>query len=316
MPNSDSRITPASYPGIDSTFKLSNSLSFSLTRVIKFEQRNSSAFEPNTLLTAAYPGTALDHFHPFTPGALRIGLNFHPSDRLAVAAENDEFYNIANLAYAEGKYGLDPFAVANPYVAVQFVAENSLGTNQIGIVRNHTLGANVARNVLFAVSGDFSPPEYANVVAATAAKAEAGYFVGSGGTGDAVRIGPDLFRVAYGGLASPYTDSLATDPLYTTQITQGLADRRSAGNSYKTAFIYTSPTKQLKLIASEGWYQYSNDISRNLTSEFNADATYYFNRVRPGAYKGFFVRFRLAPRQQQTAPFGFEYERFQTEYDF
>ena len=320
MPNSDSRISPASYEGVDSTFKLLDSLSFSLTRVVRFEQRNSSAFEPNTLLTAAYPGTTLDHFHPFTPGVLRVALNFHPSDRVVVSAENDEFYNIANLAYAEAKYGLDPYVRANPYVAVQYVAENSLGTNQIGVVKNHTIGAqlgtNVVKNVLFALSGDFSPPEYANVVATSAAQAEAGYFVGGGGTGDAEKIAPDLFRVAYGGLASPYTDSLGTDPLYTTQITQGLADRRSAGNSYKTALVYTSPTKQLRLIASEGWYQYSNDISHNLTSEFNADATYYFNKVRPGAYKGFFVRVRIAPRQQATAPFGFEYERFQTEFDF
>jgi hypothetical protein len=62
--------------------------------------------------------------------------------------------------------------------------------------------------------------------------------------------------------------------------------------------------------------EYSNDISRNLTSEFNADGTYYFNKVGPGAYKGFFVRVRLAPRQQPTAPYHFEYQRFQTQYDF
>lgn len=319
-PNSDSRVTPASYEGVDSTFKLLNSLSFSLTRILAFEQRNSSGFEPNTLLTAAYPGATVARNNPFTPGTLRVALNFHPLDRAVVSAENYEFYNIVNLTYAEGKYGLDPYVKANPYLAVQYVAENSLGTSQIGIVRNHTvggqLGASVVKNLLLAVSGDFSPPEYAEVSASSAAQAQSAYFVGGGGTGDAVRIGPNRYRVAYGGLASPYTDSLGTDPLYTTQITQGLADRRSAGNSYKAALVFTSSTKQLKLIADEAWYQYSNDISRNLTSEFNADATYYFNKVRPGAYKGFFVRVRISPRNQPTLPYRFEYQRFQTEYDF
>ncbi|MBD5633064.1 MAG: hypothetical protein IAI49_01190, partial [Candidatus Eremiobacteraeota bacterium] len=141
-------------------------------------------------------------------------------------------------------------------------------------------------------------------------------FSPSGGTGGVVAAGPGKYRVAYGGIASPYTDSLGTDPLYTTMITQGMADRRSAANAYKTALIYTNPTKQLRLIADEAWFQYSNDIARNLTSEFNVDGTYFFNKVRPGPYKGFFVRVRIAPRTIPTPPYNFEYQRFITEYDF
>jgi len=38
--------------------------------------------------------------------------------------------------------------------------------------------------------------------------------------------------------------------------------------------------------------------------------------VRSGPYKGLFVRVRIAPRNQPTLPYNFEYERFQTEYDF
>lgn len=319
-PNSDSRIMPESYQGIDSTFKLLDSLSFSATRIIAFEHRNSSNFESNTLLTAPYAGASLDHYHPFTPGTLRLGLNFHPSNRFVLSAEDYQYYNIANLAYAEGKYGLSPYSAANPYLAVQYVAENSLGTNQVGRIDNHTIGAqlgvNVAKGLLFAASTDIAPWEYAYVHASSATAATSKYFVGGGGTGSSEMVGPDLYKVAYGGIASPYTDSLGTDPLYTTQITQGMADRRSAGNSYKAALVYTTPNKQLKLIADEAWFQYSNDIARNLTSEFNVDGTYYFNKVRPGPYKGFFVRVRIAPRTQPTLPYNFEYQRFITEYDF
>jgi hypothetical protein len=237
-----------------------------------------------------------------------------------VSAENYEFYNIVNLAYTEGKFGLAPTSTYNPYLAVQYVAENSLGQNQIGRVDNHTigaqLGATLAKGLLFTVSTDIAPWHYAIVDATSASKAEKGYFIGGGGTGDAVAAGPGQYRVAYGGIASPYTDSLGTDPLYTTMITQGMADRRSAGNSYKTGIVYTNPDHQFRLIVAEALFQYSNAISRNLTSEFNADGTYYFNKVRPGPYHGFFVRVRVAPRTIPTLPYNFTYQRYITEYDF
>jgi hypothetical protein len=321
-PNSDSRIMPAAYQGIDSSFALSPTLTFGLTRIVRFEQRNSSNFVDNTLLTAPYPGASSLYkgAGTETPGTLRVGLLFKPVSNVSVLAENYSIYDIANLAYAEAKVGLAPRQPANPYLAVQYVAEGSLGQNQIGRVDNHTLGAqlgvNVAKGLLLAVSTDVSPWHYAYVNATSTTTATKGYFVGGGGTGDSVLVSPGVYKVAYGGPASPYTDSLGTDPLYTTMITQGMADRRSAGNSYKTALVYTSPSKQFKMIAAEAWFQYSNDISQNLTSEFNVDGTYYFNKVRPGPYKGFFVRVRIAPRNQPTLPYRFEYQRFITEYDF
>lgn len=320
MPNSDSRIQPASYQAADGSFQLAPGLVASLTREFRFEQRNSSNFEPNTLLTAFYPGTPFAGTPSQTPGTMRVGLSFKPSTRASLMAENYQVYNIANITYAEGKYGFDPYSTANPYLAVQYLAQNSEGKNVLGRVDNHTIGGqigvNVAKGLLLAVSGDFAPWQYRYVAAPTIARAERGTFIPAGGTGAAELIAPGLYKVAYGGVISPFTDSLGTDPLYTTQITQGLADRRSAGNSYKAALVYTTPNKQLKVIADEGWYQYSNDIVRNLTSEFNVDGTYYFMKVKPGPYHGVFARIRIAPRQQPTLPYNFEYQRFQLEYDF
>ncbi len=319
-PNNDSRILPDAYQAIDSTFKLTDYLSVSGTRIIRFEQRNSSNFEANTLLTAAYPGATLDHYHAFTPGVLRVGLNLHPSPRFDMSVENYEFYNIANIVYGEAKYGLAPETKYNPYIAAQYVNEGGQGTNQVGAVENQTygaqIGATVAKGLLFTASTDIAPWKYAYVDAKSLAAAEGKYFIPGGGTGAGESIGGGVYKVAYGGIASPYTDSLGTDALYTTMITQGMADRRSAGNSYKTALVYTTPNKQLKLIADEAWFQYSNDISRNLTSEFNADGTYYFSKIKAGPYHGLFVRVRIAPRQIPTLPYRFEYQRFITEYDF
>jgi hypothetical protein len=321
-PNSDSRVIPASYQGIDSSFQVSDGLTIGLTRIIRFQQRNSSNFEPNTLLTAPYPQTSslIAKSGTDTPGVLRLAVNYKPLPNVSLSAENYAFYDIANLSYVEGKFGIAPTSTYNPYLAAQFVDEGSLGKNQIGRVDNTTvgaqLGATVTKGLLFTVSTDIAPWHYAIVDATSLAAAEKGFFLPGGGTGAAVAAGPGQYRVAYGGIASPYTDSLGTDPLYTSMITQGMADRRSAGNSYKAAFVYTNPSHQLRLIAGEALFQYSNAISRNLTSEFNADGTYYFNKVRPGPYKGFFVRVRIAPRTIPTLPYNFTYERFITEYDF
>jgi len=323
MPTSDSRVLPASYRGIDSQVTLSSTLSAGITRVFEFESRNSPAFGPNNLLTGSYPGAAILNYEQFTPGTLRVSGNYHPAADLVLSAENDEFYNVADLTYLEAKVGLDPYSRVNPYIASQFVSEGPDGSADEGIVKNRTIGVQLGgqpvKNVTLALSGDFAPVQYADVSATSASAAEAGYFVGSGGTPDARKIGTDLYQVAYGGIASPYTDSLGTDPLYTTAITQGMVDRRTAASSYKACVIFTNETKQLRLLVSESSFDYSNAIGRNLASEFNADGTYYFNKVRPGGYKGFFVRIRLAPRQSEASaarPQLFEYQRFQTEYDF
>jgi len=320
---SDSRVLPAAFAGIDSQVKLSSTLSAGITRVTKFEARNSSDFDPNTNLTAAYPGATLDKYHPFSPGTLRVDGNYHPASNIVISAENDDFYDIANMTYLEGKVGLAPTSSVNPYLASQVAFEGNDGRKYVGKVNDRTigaqLGATAVKNLQVVVSGDFAPWQYSYVKAISTSKADSAYFIGGGGTGAVKAVGPDLYEVAYGGIASPYTDSLGTDPLYTTQITQGMVDRRSAGSSYKGAVIFTNQTKQLRLLVSEGVYDYSNQISRNITQEFNADGTVYLNKVRPGPYKGFFFRVRFAPRIQPasaTTPQRFEYQRFQTEYDF
>jgi hypothetical protein len=95
-----------------------------------------------------------------------------------------------------------------------------------------------------------------------------------------------------------------------------MADRRSAGFSAKAALNYTSNNKRLVAIASEAVYNYDTEYVRNRTYEFDADLTYNFNPVRPGAYRGFSVRERFADRTQPTLPFNFKYIRHQLQYSF
>jgi hypothetical protein len=319
-PNSDGRVMTASYQALDTSFHLSKKLTFGMTDVLRFENRNSSNFEPNTVLTAPYTNASslIAKSGTQTPGTLRTALAYAPNPNINILAENYQFYDIADLTYAEGRFGVAPYLKANPYLAVQYVAENSTGQEQVGKILNRTIGAqigaNVAKGLLFTVSTDISPWQYAYV---NSTKAESSYFLPGGGSGSAEKVGTNLYKVAYGGIASPYTDSLATDPLYTTMITQGMADRRSAGNTAKVAAVYTTPNGQFKFIAAEAYFQYSNAISRNITSEYNLDGTYYFNKVKSGKpYHGLLARIRYAPRTIPAIPYNFQYQRFMTEYDF
>jgi hypothetical protein len=318
-PSSDSRIKPALYQGLDASLQLTRTLSLSVTRVIRFEGRTASTFEPNTLLTSAPAGNPASPAFE-TSGFQRLAAAWTPSSSFSGEAEYYQFYDLANMLYADGKLSLDPKSPLNPTLAAQFVSETQTGRAFLGRVENTTYGFQIgitpAKNVGFTASVDQAPWQYANVQATSAAAAGAGIFLPSGGTVSALQVAPNAFRVAFGGIASPYSDAYATDPLYTTSISQGMVDRRSAGTSYRGAFTYTNSNKQLKALVAEGIYDYGNLLGPNLTYEFNVDVTYDFNRVRGPVYKGLSLRERYANRTQPTLPFHFQYVRTQLEYDF
>ncbi len=102
------------------------------------------------------------------------------------------------------------------------------------------------------------------------------YFLPSGGTPQCHDNGNGTTTIYYGGWASPYTDSYATDPLFTTSISQGMVDRRSPGSRSKflrTAFM---DQKQIRFISSQAYYDYGNATGGVApTQEFNLDGTYF-----------------------------------------
>ena len=207
-----------------------------------------------------------------------------------------------------------------PFVAAQYVNERNEGKSYLGQIRNSTIGFQIGTNFSKEVSATFgfdsAPTQYEDVFVKTASDATRGLFLPGGGTTTSALIAPGHYRVAYGGVASPYSDSYATDPLYTTSISQGMVDRRSAGTSYKIAAQYLSANKRLKAIASEAYYQYDNALAENRTFEDDVDVQYFFNPVRAGTYKGLSIRQRYANRVQPSIPYDFKYIRTQLEYDF
>ena len=103
-------------------------------------------------------------------------------------------------------------------------------------------------------------------------------------------------QVYYGGWASPYTDAYATDPFFTTSLTQGMTDRRAPGNSEKVMLTFTSTNKRWVFYASDAWYDYGNALAAENTNEWNLDGQYHFSAVPKGPYHGLLLRYRYGQR--------------------
>lgn len=337
-PSSDSRIIPASYQGAFVSGVILPNLTLNADYINEFENRTTSNFFRTTLLTggpiAGQPGPPANAsvalfpnqayvLHP-TNGTLEVGLTYKKGTQWLVVASDYQSYDIDNMGYFEGKYAPLPKSPMKPYVAAQFVTEHNTGASFVGRINNNTfgmqLGATLSPQIDFTAAFDEMPWHFDTVPGvcgtSTPNSADPLYFIAGQSQTVCKEFSPGVATVAYGGIASPYTDNYATDPLYTTQITQGMVDRHAAGQSFKVAATTQLDRKRIKLIVSDAWYDYGNVFGPFKVSEWNADGSYFFNRVTNGTYHGLSFRYRYAERQQPTAPVDFKYNRAQLEYDF
>lgn len=315
---SDSRIKPVAFQGIDTSFQVNPNFSIGLTRMIQFEGRTSSIFDKSTLLTSRPAGNPA--YPIFSTNGFFLANATYKNQRTTVSANNYNLFDIGNLLYLEGKYQLSLPSPLKPYIAAQYATQKQSGRALVGIINNNTfgaqIGASLGKNVDLAGSFDTSPWRSADIAASSCAKAGSGYFLPTGGTSDCKSLGGGIYRIYYGGIASPYTEAYATDPIYDTSISQGMVDRHSAGTGYKLAATFQTNNKRIKAILSRAFYDYGNGAGPNKTYETDVDVSYFFNKVGKGTYRGLSLRHRYAERSQPTLPFDFKYNRTQLEYDF
>ena len=338
-PNSDSRLKPAAYQGADVAYAIDKNWQVEAAYMNKFESRASSDFLNSTLLTATNiadaPGAGSNlHIKPFssieTPGFYYMNLGYK-SGPLTVNAGDYAFLNIANAVWATGQYNLT--GAWKPFIAAQLGNETNTGSSVIGKINSQVFGVQGGitpwNNVTFTVGYDYLPEKSdtmtlpAGVTCSSTGSiggsAVFPYFLPSGGTPQCHNNKNGTTTVYYGGWASPYSDSYATDPFFTTTISQGMADRRSAGQSVKLGMTAYMFNKRIRFIAARAFYQYGNATAGVApTQETNLDGTYYFNPVGKGAYHGLSFRYRYAERTQSffTNNPDFKYNRAQMEYDF
>ncbi len=340
---SDSRLKPVAFQGLFAAYKFNAQWSAEVMYMARFESRASSDFDNATLLTshpADAPGVAANIFTPNGAAITTAGFEYaHFGFSAGNLSANLHYYGFVDLADAlwfDTKYTwANP---RKPFIAIQAGSENDSGRAVIGKIRSQVFGVQAGitplRNLDLTVSYDVAPQRSdtltlpAGVICGSnnQIKTSAGvtfpYFLPAGGTTNCLTNSDGSATVYYGGWASPYTDSYATDPLFTTSISQGMADRRSPGSAWKVSATWQTTDKRFKFIASRAYYSYGLALAGiSPTQETDLDGTWFFRKPGPGAYHGFSLRHRYAERTQaNTQLFGgtplFKYNRTQLEYDF
>lgn len=342
---SDSRLKPAAFQGVDVAYLLPHGFSIDVMDMTRFESRTNSTFDNKTLLTSfnlGYTGLPSYIFSPGGTGFAASGFQYgrfgyaNPKG-LTANVYDYQFDDIANLAWLDLKY-TPANQPMKPFIAFQGGEERNVGASQIGKIDSQVFGAQIGASVTKTISvslGYNEVPRKIDRVATLPAgitcnakfqvAAKAGstmpYLLPANGP-ECMANGDGTFSVLYGGIASPYTDSYATDPLFSTSLTQGMVDRRAPGDGAKLAATYTSLDRRLIVSVSRAYYNYGWLLGEQQTAETDADAQFYLSPLRrSGPYKGLLVRYRYGARTfDNVATYGgaplFKYNRLQFEYDF
>ncbi len=357
---SDSRIKPAAFQGAYLSYTAPSYWTIEGADMFAFENRTSSSFTQQTLLTsypAGNPGLASNIYLPNGNGINTDGFTFGKLgyDNPNGIAVNGYFYGVSDIVTmwwgdAQYTFGQSPW---KPYIALQGGSESNNGKSFVGKIDSQVfgaqIGAHITKNLLFTAGYDQIPwktdtvflPK--NVTCSnsnyqiTAKGATLAYFLPSNAA-QCFNNANGTTQIYYGGWASPYTDAYATDPLFTTSIDQGMADRRAPGSSWKLALQFTSTNKKWVFIATDAWYNYGNALSAEDTRDWTLDGLYHFSAVKPGPYRGLTLRYRYMDRTLSNTYCGaaatncpagssigstyfgglplFKYNRAQLEYDF
>ena len=349
---SDSRLKPVAFQGADVSYKFTKEWTGELSYYNEFEDRASSQFFRSTLLTynpVDAPGqVTLANVSGSNPLSMTTNNGFlygrigyaNSATGLTANAHYYAFSDIANLFWLDAKQTFSTNKL-KPFVALQFGDEKNAGSSLVGQIDSQVFGlqggVTVTPNVTVTLGWNDIPAKSTTIALPAGIscpathvlpvnKGAANYFLPNGGA-DCVPQpsvnGTNFATVYYGGIASPYTDSYATDPLFTTSISQGMADRRNFGEAGKLAVNFVSDNKRFVGVISRALYAYGNGtVGVSPTQETNIDGLYYFSAVpKSGPYHGFLLRHRYAERtinywQYYGGTPLFKYNRTQVEYDF
>ncbi len=343
-PYDGSRLKPAAYQGADLSYALGNGWTVEAADMIQFENRTSSTFNSSTMLTSHPAGADGIPSNIYVPGGGNIDtggffyvhLGYAPKDKAYSA--NGYYYGVSSLLtmwWFDGKYAFDRVGW-KPFVAFQGGTESNAGASYLGKIDSSEIGVQLGAtpHTGLLVSGAFqSIPWHADTVVLPSGVAcdNAKYQISSKGktfayflpvsAGQCFTYPNGTTSVYYGGWASPYTDSYSADVFFTTNISQGQADRRAPGYSWKVSATYTSDNGKWIFNAGDALFNYGNALIGQMTNEWDLDAQYHFSAVTHDRYKGLLLRYRYAQRRQSnTAILGdlplFKYNRAQLEYDF
>jgi hypothetical protein len=354
---SDSRVKPVAFQGADVAYA-SGPWTVEGMDMLRFQSRTSSFFTRTTLLTS-YPPTgnsglggnftppgnirfaSSDPFGAIETGGFAFGRIAYAARGLSGDVDYYAIQDIADMLWIDGKYAWP--ARAHPFVAVQIGSERNAGRSVIGKIDSQIYGLQAGANVTPSVQvvagydampwhDDFvtlppgvtcsSSTHLLHIPTPAGGSYTFPYFIPNNAPQCVPGSAKGTAQILYGGWASPYTDSYVSDPMFTTEMTQSVADRHVAGNSLREAVVFTSADRRFVGQLSHAQYDAGNIGGNETSYENDADAMYFVNRVVPGQrYRGLLLRYRYGERFfNETRIYGgiplFKYSRAQVEYDF
>lgn len=276
---SDSRVIPAAYQGISGAFDPIQNLTVDFAYIDRWKSRTNADFETTNLYGVNAPN--------FWYGGALYHLKFASSD-LRLEGWFYRFTDISDLTYLQANYRYHTGGMFDPVAGFQFAHESDTGAGLLGNIDARVWGAEIG----IAAGGGTYTLAYDDVPSDSAA-------------------------FENGNIVSPYTYKYATDPLFTTSMTQGLVDQATSGHAWKAKGVYWLGVRRLwRFIASYARYSQPAFLHPDQTgnpSEVDLDATYFF---RAGPLKGFSVRDRLGVFSYSGESNSFLYNRVQLQYDF
>ena len=340
-----SRIDPSAFQGIDLRYALSKALTLEGSDFVRFKPGESSTFARSTRLTSADTlpnniynpsGTSIE-----TTGYVYGHLGYTGGNAFSADLHYYGIQNIANIFWVDASYPIGKTKM-KPFINLQGGSERSIGAAVIGQINSNvvgvqtgltftpTLSATVGYNAvsnhtdMVTLPAGYTCPAAgaasANVIAVNPllTKTSLPYFLPIGGTGNCMANANGTTTLSDGGWASPYSDSDAADPLFTTPMLEGLVDRRSPGAATSVRLQYTSLGKQFVGYVSETFFDYKSVVSRDSTNETDVDALYHFSHMRATPYQGLFFHYQYGDlsKSAASANLGYTFNKFQLEYDF
>lgn len=273
---SDSRIIPATFQGVSYESPKVDGLQLSVARMFQWKNRTASGFSR----TNQYSATGADNL-----GFLSASIAFNHKP-VKGAVWYYRFYNIADMVYLDGKATLPAWGGSHSFVGAQYVNETDSGAALLGHVDTQVYG-------LLAGVG------YGGLTLSI------GY--------DHITSNPAAF--AGGDIVTPYTQGYATDPLYTTSMTQGAVEQKAAGDSWKVKAVWWGFAHSVRAIASYARYHVNRFSHPGQTAgpwEADTDLTYFPG----GSFKGLSLRDRVGVFSYSGAPRPFVYNRVMVQYSF
>ena len=315
----DSRLKPAAFQGVDLSYTAPAGWTIEGANMFQYENRTSSQFSQQTLLTS-YPagnnGLASNIFLPNGNGINTDGfamghVGYAEPSGYGIKADAWYYgvYDIASESWLQAQYTLN--TPGHPWIALQGGWDQNNGNSYVGKINSQVFGAqlggNITKNLQLTVGYDQIPWKTDTVFLPTGVTcSNSNYQISTKGATLAYLLPLNAAQcftnpngttnIYYGGWGSPYTDNYDSDPLFTTSVTQGMVDRRAPGSSFKVGLQFTSTNQKWIFIGTDAWYNYGNALAPENTNIWVLDGRYRFSHVGKGPYHGLVLRDRFITR--------------------